>query len=226
MRLTKSEKNILCSVLEKIADYEREQFDKTELMYIPDAEYKAKALFDKAINKQNKVRFRERVAVIIAIILSALLTSCTAYIFREEIAGLWISLFDDHMHVEGAGDSEITEIETVYLPTYITNGFILTREEDNYREIYRLWYNGDNANITYKQSVIGRIYNLDSEDADYEVIELGGYTVHKLIKDDVIQLIWRQEDYVIRLSTYNLGYEETLKIFESIERIETSGNEE
>ena len=183
------------------------------------------AIIDGYLGRSKRIPWRNiMIAAIVAI--SLLLTSCAAYVFREEIAGLWISLFDDHMHVEGAGDSEITEIETVYLPTYITNGFILTREEDNYREIYRLWYNGDNANITYKQSVIGRIYNLDSEDADYEVIELGGYTVHKLIKDDVIQLIWRQEDYVIRLSTYNLGYEETLKIFESIERIETSGSEE
>ena len=225
MRLTKSEKNILCSVLEKIADYEREQFDKTELMYIPDAEYKAKALFDKAINKQNKVRFRERVAVIIAIILSALLTSCAAYVFREEIAGLWISLFDDHMHVEGAGDSEITKIETVYLPTYIPEGHPLVREEDCLAYVYRVWET-DHTIVTYRQDPIISSSIIDSEDADYEVIELGGYTVHKLIKDNVIQLIWRQEDYVMRITTENLGYEETLKIFESIERIEPSSSEE
>ena len=225
MRLTKSEKNILCSVLEKIADYEREQFDKTELMYIPDAEYKAKALFDKAINKQNKVRFRERVAVIIAIILSALLTSCAAYVFREEIAGLWISLFDDHMHVKGAGDSEITEIETVYLPTYIPEELRLDHEENESTYVYRIW-KSEYMMTTYLQEITGAGYTFDSEDANYEVIELGGYTVHKLIKDKVIQLIWRQDDYVMRISTYNLGYEETLKIFESIERIETSGSEE
>ena len=163
------------------------------------------------------------IAAIVAI--SLLLTSCAAYVFREEIAGLWISLFDDHMHVEGAGDSEITEIETVYLPTYIPEGHTLTIDEDCLAYVYRIWKT-DQTKITYRQDLLNGGSIVDSEDADYEVIELGGYTVHKLIKDDVIQLIWRQEDYVIRLSTYNLGYEETLKIFESIERIETSGNEE
>ncbi len=225
MRLTRSEKNILCSVLNKMADYEREQFDKTELMYIPDAEYKAKVLFDKAINKQKKMRFRERVTIIIVAVLSLLLTSCTAYIFREEIAGLWISLFDDHMHVEGAGDSAITEIETVYLPTYIPEGHPLVREENCLTYVYRVWETSQ-TRVTYRQNlpITGSI--VDFESADYEALELGGYTVHKLIKDEVIQLIWRQEDYVIRITTESLGYDEALKIFESIERIETSNGEE
>ena len=164
------------------------------------------------------------IAAIVAI--SLLLTSCAAYVFREEIAGLWISLFDDHMHVEGAGDSEITEIETVYLPTYIPAKATLVYEQNEYIFIYRVW-KSSTASIYYRQNIINADgTNIDSEDADYEVIELGGYTVHKLIKDEVVQLIWRQDDYVMRISTTNLGYEETLKIFESIERIETSGGEE
>ena len=182
------------------------------------------AILDGYLGCSKRIPWRNiMIAAIVAI--SLLLTSCAAYVFREEIAGLWISLFDDHMHVEGAGDSEITEIETVYLLTYIPEGHILKIDENDSTRVYKLWER-DNTRVSYRQDLINVSSIVDSENADYEVIELGGYTVHKLIKDGVIQLIWRQEDYVFCIATTNLGYEETLKIFESIERIETSGSEE
>ena len=225
MRLTKEEERILISVLKKIEEYECEKFFSTELIEIPDLEYRIESTLARYETRQKRINFLHKAAIAAIVAISLLLTSCAAYVFREEIAGLWISLFDDHMHVEGAGDSEITEIETVYLPTYIPEGHILKIDENDSTRVYKLWER-DNTRVSYRQDLINASSIVDSENAYYEVIELGGYTVHKLIKDGVIQLIWRQEDYVFCIATTNLGYEETLKIFESIERIDTSSSEE
>ena len=150
MRLTKEEERTLISVLKKIEEYECEKFFSTELIEIPDLEYRIESTLARYETRQKRINFLHKAAIAAIVAISLLLTSCAAYVFREEIAGLWISIFEDRMHIEGAGDSDITEIETVYLPTYIPEGLRLDHEENESRSVFRVW-KSEYMRITYFQ---------------------------------------------------------------------------
>ena len=162
----------------------------------------------------------KRVAVIIlAIMISLTATTFGVKAIRESVIEFITKTFEKFTEVtiesgKPESDMEIELVKTA--PQYIPEGYALETGLD-FGGIYRIIYNNNgNAIIDYIQQInIGTIYNADTEDVEYEKININSFEGIKYVKNGINKVVFADDTY---LYTFNvkLAFEELIKMAKSI----------
>lgn len=217
------------SVLEEFRDVPAE--DEIDLHPSPEFEANAVAL----IRKTNRtgwyyVNTTLKRAILIAAIIGALVTTAFAVpAIREALIDFF--LVDKGTHYDITFDPEEAakapkQIEKVYGPTYIPDGFDLAMEDASFAAVAFWWVNGEDQWICYYQHTIphDQTYSdwigIDAEDIEMHSITIGDYLVvwHYSENNNFYTLYWTDNAYFyyMELDT-SISEDEMSKIFLSFE---------
>ncbi len=95
-----------------------------------------------------------RTFVLIAAAVLLLLTACAAYIYRDDIKGLFVECLNDHDKVcagETLDNSEHESIRNVYYLSYIPEGYELVESEVNSTKAFYKYENAAGNTFIYSQ---------------------------------------------------------------------------
>lgn len=156
--------------------------------------------------------------LIVTILAAALLLcSCTAYVYRDEIKGFFIEVYEKYIHGTYDADSKNTmgnDIQKPYQATYIPQGYVLVKETKNALNVYYEWKDSNGNTITMQQRGFdGTNFYIDSEHGITENIKLEQYDIYFRKNDNNFYYIWNDGTYVLSLnSTVQFSNDELLKI--------------
>jgi len=158
--------------------------------------------------------------LVVAISMTVLTVSVDA--FRARVFNLIIESTERYLGIKVEEDKSIednsyNEIKGYYVPGYIPEGFELDSIEEFGKTVIITFTNENSQKILFDQSPNGTSYQLDSEDAVKEDVEINGEEGIALIKGDFIALFWNNEEssfYVLS----DIELEEMIKMAESLEK--------
>lgn len=139
----------------------------------------------------------------VAIILTAIIITLTATTFgvkaiRETVIEFITETFERFTKVSVVDDGPDMQPELVKTaPTYIPEGYIIESEVD-IDGLYQITYNNQqNILIEYSQMFgDGTIYNVDTEDIEYEKIIINSLNGIKYIKNGTNRVVFADETYM------------------------------
>lgn len=169
-------------------------------------------------------------AILIAAIIGALATTAFAVpAIREAIIDFFIQDEGDHYGFTFDPNEAATapdEIERVYGPTYVPNGFEKVVEDASIAGVGLWWVNSDDQWIRFEQSAIpddptnSDWLGINSEDVTTKSILIGDYLVLVIYSDDIYTLVWTDNSYFYRLYLDNAISDNEMKnIFLSIKEL-------
>ncbi len=168
--------------------------------------------------KYSRIPKKAIVAIIVAAIL--LLTACTAYVFRNEIAGWIEQVYDGDIaklsNVEENNGSMM--IEENYSLGFVPDGYKLTKENSSPTCVEEI-FNDDNGNrIIFRQRPLSAYdINVNAEGNDSIQINCGGNEIY--FKDTKLgcTYIWKNEKYYFSItSSDEIGLDALEKMLDSI----------
>lgn len=200
--------------------------------FSPEFEAKMEALIrhvDSAPRRRSVIVLR-RVALIAAIIAALLLTSCAIPAVRQMFKGLFVGINVEDHGVEYRFTYDPEELanapkylETMYLPSYIPEGYMISLYSCTPGSITVFWHNEAGQVIHFDQSTYpedptdGRDFGLDAEYSEIEWISLGGGEVLRHDHKDYISYYWATDEYRFSLGARKeFSEDELMKIFYSI----------
>lgn len=121
----------------------------------------------------------KRVAIVLIAALLILLTSC-AIVYRHEIAGFFVNLFDGRAVISLTKPEEgLREIEEIKLPSHIAEGYELVYDVKYISFAERRWENAEGDTIILKQGVPGqRNFGFDTDRGTYEFLQIGNMNIY------------------------------------------------
>jgi len=185
--------------------------------YIKTEEKKEKRInLIKNIKKQSK-----RAAIILLIIIAGISTLIfTVEAIRVRVFNYFIERNERYteIRVEEENDIETSELdwENYYQPTYTPEGYLFENAEDGGLIKILNYTDGENQ-ITFTQAKNGTDFQLDTEDAATEKININGNEGFLTIKEDRSMIFWHNEEKSFTI-TGNIKKEEIIKIAESVEK--------
>lgn len=157
-----------------------------------------------------------------AIIILAIMISLTATTFgvkaiRESVIKFITETFEKFTAVS-VEDNEIdTQVEFVKTaPQYIPEGYVVESEIEA-DGFYRVIYSGsENTSIDYAQKInYGTIYNVDTEDVEYEKININSFDGIKYVKNGINTVVFVDKTYMYTIYG-QVSFDELIKMAESI----------
>jgi hypothetical protein len=157
-----------------------------------------------------------RKIIICAIIsLSMLVLSFTTAAYWEEIKSFFMEIFTDHTRVTHDVEGEFPEtIETIYMPQYIPDRFILEDSDVGILSTY-FYYQDESGYFSFEQYTKIVMSNVNSELADIEIISINDYNGFYLEHDEEVNLTWVTDEYVF-IIWGSIGKDEAVRIAESV----------
>ncbi|MBQ7321191.1 MAG: DUF4367 domain-containing protein [Clostridia bacterium] len=157
------------------------------------------------------------------IIAAALLLTGCAVLAREEIAGFFVTVWQEkgvNMIGTSAADGAQypTTIEVKKIPQALPEGYELVEETATERRVVLTWRTPHDDQLIYMQITRERyLANIDNEYSDFEEIELCGYHVLCIASEDgSFRYLW-MDDYVYYISTTEILTRQNLEnIIQSI----------
>lgn len=171
---------------------------------------------EKCLPPPRRLTRRAIAAILIAAIL--LLSSCAAIvIYRNEIAGFFEAVFDDHTVVTSDGEGCST-VEDVYIFTYVPEGYQLVNEVKGKATVAYTYKSDEDAMLIVKQFVRDNMYfNIDNEQSFSIAQSIGDTNIYYQQNDKWHKYIFNHGDYTVTVeSTAVLNNAELSKIFEGI----------
>lgn len=157
--------------------------------------------------------------LIIAISVAVLTVSVDA--FRVRVFNLIIENTEKYLGIkieeEGQGkDNLFEDIKGYYIPGYIPEGFEMDTIE-NPGDIVIITYKNQNNNyLKFNQSSNESSFQLDSEDAVIEEVNINGIEGITIAKEDFIILYWNDKESSFYILS-NIELEELIKMAKSLE---------
>lgn len=160
----------------------------------------------------------KRVAVIIlAIMISLTATTFGVKAIRESVIKFITETFEKFTAVSVENEEADAQDDIVKnLPLYIPEGYMLSNEMD-IGVLYQVTYtNQDGNSIDYIQKInFGTIYNVDTEDIEYERINIKSFEGIKYNKNRINKVVFADATYMYDISG-QVSFDELIKIAESI----------
>lgn len=172
------------------------------------------------VNEANK-KFNKRTLIAILIAAALLLTSCSVYIFREQIFDFIEEIYDKYIKVsyneEQKGDGET--IEEVYAVNYVPEGYELKEEISNPLMVYYMWENAAGETIVFEQfNLSSSEFLLDGEQGSTMIFEHNQLKIYCRQIDNSYYYIWSDGYYAITVnSSVELDKNELIKMIDNIE---------
>lgn len=165
-------------------------------------------------------RFSKR--LLIGILVAALLlTGCSAYVYRDEIKGFFIEVYEKNIRGTYDTDSKSTMGDNIIKPyqaSYIPEGYELVKQTQNPLLVYYEWHDETGNIIIFEQGILDSgIYNFDAEHGKTEIIKFEQYEIFCRKYDDYCHYIWNDGNYALHLkTTIEFTEEELFKIIKGI----------
>ena len=225
---TPFERALIDATLEEYSDVQDCE-DKIAIQLSDHFIRKTEKLNRKTVSKgwkyQNTVWKRVALIAILAAVLAASAMAIPAV--REAIIKFF--LHDEGTHYEVSFDpiqaaSAPDSIETVYLPTYIPDGYQQEFKTVSIAAVSIGWHNANNWWICFDQVPMPEDYEnatrggINSEGATAESTGINGFEVIKITDNEVITYIWTNHEYMFTLMCEKeIPESEMLKIFSSVQ---------
>ncbi len=156
-------------------------------------------------------------AILVAAVL--LLTACTTYVFKNEIAG-WIeenygSGVELSSPEKPLGDGSIQEI---YALGYVPDGYELTYESQTPLFVKYIYSSDDGKTIIFNQRPLEtNKLNIDAEHGESEKIDCNGKEVYFRNVEGKFVYVWKDEKYSLSISsTEQIDLSELEKIMDNV----------
>ena len=160
----------------------------------------------------------KRVAIIVlAIIISLTATTFGVKAIRETVIEFITETFEKFTKISVQDEEPVTQDDIVKAaPQYIPEGYSIESEFDS-GIVYRIVYSNSDINtIDYIQQInFGTIYNVDTEDIEYEVININSLDGIKYIKKKMNTVVFSDETYLYTIRG-QVPFDELIKMAESI----------
>lgn len=178
----------------------------------------------KLIRSQKKSYFylintvgKRAAVIILAIMISLTATTFGVKAIRESVIEFITETFEKFTKISVEDDEIDTQVEFVKsAPLYIPDGY--TKETEMQSELlYGIIYNNeDNNSIDYIQKInFGTIYNVDTEDIEYERINIKSFDGIKYVKNGINTVVFADETYMYTVYG-QVPFDELIKMAESI----------
>ena len=160
----------------------------------------------------------KRVAIIVlAIIISLTATTFGVKAIRETVIEFITETFEKFTKISVEDEeADVQDKLAKTAPQYVTDGYTVEMEEDSgvvYRIIYR---NQENISINYIQKIsFGSIYNVNTEDIEYDKITVNSFEGVKYVKNGVNTVFFADEKYLYTVYG-QVSFDELIKMAESI----------
>ncbi len=160
-----------------------------------------------------------RTFVLIAAAVLLLLTACAAYIYRDDIKGLFVECLNDHDKVcaeKAAEGFDAKFLEDVYYLTYVPEGYELVESEINSMKTYYKYSKG-NESVTYIQNNTLTNEYVDRQSANVVCLNGVDFDIYYLYTEPFNCYTWFDGDYYNELVLNQLiSDEELAKIISGI----------
>lgn len=216
--MTKAETDILKKALFIAGRQEIEAYKA-----LPDEEVLFSKEFEekvRAINKRRKSLFYKatktvprRIAVIlIAAIIAITMVVSVSAICIPPVLSFLVDIHDTFINIsfEGTAPDTPTNIEHMYVPSYIPDGYIEIESENYNKSATSIWMK-DSDMIILTQNTIseGTQISIDNEGVDYKTIWINTNKIYYYNKDGYYYMIWDDRGYI-----YTLTYPENIPLDE------------
>ena len=172
------------------------------------------------VNESNK-KFNKRALIAILIAAALLLTSCSVYIFREQIFDFIEEIYDKYIKIsyneEQKGDGET--IEEVYIVNYVPEGYELKEEVSNPLMVYYMWENAAGETIVFEQfNLSSSEFLLDGEQGSTVTFEYNQLKIYCRQIDNSYYYIWSDGYYAMTInSSVELDKNELMQMIDNME---------
>ena len=180
--------------------------------------------------KMRRRRLHKRIAVITAALLIAF-SSVTVFAKGEEIVNWVLDFYETNVKIHFQDDDvqkAPATIETIYMPTYIPEGYELdpSYKSTDYTSRFR-WKTENGDFIQFLQSNLDGEGGFDTENVEYSEIYHNELLIVCIKKRDVASYHWHTDEYYFNLTIYpHESDEENFKIIDSIQKYENTNNKE
>lgn len=226
--MTPFEQALLDATLEEFTEIPDDE-SKIDVTFSPAFTAKAEKLIRNTQRKSwHYVNTTMKRVVLVAIVAALLFTTAMAIpAVREAIIKFFVH--DKGTHFEFTFDPEQAAnapkyIETVYVPTYIPEGYYEDERSISIVAARIIWYDSNGRDIMYNQLRIpedpnrSEWYGINSEGVTTQTLHLNGYEVLSIYDEGLTTYVWTDNNYFYDLSCYDtVPQEEMQKIFYSIQ---------
>ena len=215
-QLTKIKKALLYTELIEIKSLEA--LPDVDIVHSKEYNVRVEEIISGDLKARHKiVRTPRQIAalIIVAMLLASL--AVTAVAFRKELKGFFVEIFESFTKLTSAPTEDAPKvIEKRYTIPTIPDGFVLIDEGDNEIIAQTLWLR-DNDMLCLEQSVIGATIGMDTENGEYEKIEVNGFEGHKTYKDGIYTLTWIDAEYAFCIvCSDTVPFEDILEMAENL----------
>ena len=178
--MTKSELDIIKLALTQVV---RARVEKVESL--PPAPFSTSDSFNDAmnnfINERKELRLRKiqiRKAVAIAIIAALVLSfAACCIIYREEIKGFFVEIYDEHGKLSSSETNHSFGIN-VYIPQYMPNGYYFNESTRGASFVQSTWIKNEHSILLTQSPDIKSEIRIDTEDDCYSSRLLNNITLY------------------------------------------------
>ncbi len=166
--------------------------------------------------KRRKVYIMKHISIA-SILICFFLFGVTGYAFRDKFIILFKQTNTDIQISSLEADDEKITIEEVYYPEYIVKGYNETmRLEEETINIIE-YQNNRGDSITLMQQITSALYNIDSEETEFSIVNIVKEKGYFSEKENQSTLLWVHDSYFFDLTGFPaISKKEMLKIAESI----------
>lgn len=221
--MTKSELDIIKLALTQVV---RARVEKVESL--PPAPFSTSDSFNDAmnnfINERKELRLRKiqiRKAVAIAIIAALVLSfAACCIIYREEIKGFFVEIYDKHGKLSSSETDSSFSIN-MYRPKYMPSGYYLNKSTRGASFVQSTWIKNEDSILLTQSPDIKSEIRIDTEDDCYSSRLLNNITLYYTNKTEATLITWRQYDSIFTLlCPKDISWYEIEKIILSLELFE------
>lgn len=167
----------------------------------------------KAVNRKKTLTKRIIIAIVAAVLI--LLTACA---MSKPIMDFFVTVYNDHTRFY-SNDGDVKTIETVYMPTYLPEGYEITYNLYEAIIVHVTWRDANGKKIVYKQSTtVNNILDIDTENSEYTVWYIEEVPVYCVFKKSYYLFFWKNDGYLFEFQCHDsIPREEIEKIISNIQ---------
>ncbi|HAS92166.1 MAG TPA: hypothetical protein DCS12_08040 [Clostridiales bacterium] len=143
-----------------------------------------------------------RMIILIAAAMIALggITVAACEPLREWIVSLFVEEYDDHIKVKtfsgSEADFDVPELNELYEPAYIPDGYELQEEGLDSTMLYMIWINDDGNYVSYYQGLLDDITSINNENMTVKDIVINGNNAIISFDDENTIITWSDNKYM------------------------------
>lgn len=161
----------------------------------------------------------KRIAIfIVTVFIATFMTILSVDALRNNVFDFLVNIYEDFIAIfynNSLEDNSDKKIEEIYVPQYLPEGFEIILNDNRKTVVLQIYSDAKDNRIIFEQIVYSIELIVDTENREYENIDINGNTGLFYIDRGINHLIWNDSKYNFQLKA-PISKEEMIKIAESI----------